>query len=314
MAAGEGAKLVCLQELTLSPYFAITADGAARPPARARAHPRRADDALRRAARRRDRRPRARVALRARRRRGRPGLQHGDRRRARRRRGRPHAQAAHPGDRGLLRGQYFRPGPPATTATRSSSWPTRAAASRPAGTSGSPSWRGPTRWPAPRSSSTRRRSARSPTIPDFDTEPLWEQVITANGIANGTFMVAVNRIGDRGAADLLRLVVHQRPVRPQARAGAARRAGGARRRPRPRPAPRLAGAVPVPDDAPSRRLRLAGRVLTRSAVGWCSRAAADCRSPRCARRLERLDRRAANCVPARARTSARAASSVIGGL
>jgi N-carbamoylputrescine amidase len=27
MAAGEGAKLVCLQELTLSPYFAITADG-----------------------------------------------------------------------------------------------------------------------------------------------------------------------------------------------------------------------------------------------------------------------------------------------
>src|SRR6266513_4491678 len=27
VAAGEGAKLVCLQELTLSPYFAITADG-----------------------------------------------------------------------------------------------------------------------------------------------------------------------------------------------------------------------------------------------------------------------------------------------
>ncbi|HEX6618264.1 MAG TPA: hydrolase, partial [Solirubrobacteraceae bacterium] len=26
-AAGEGAQLVCLQELTLSPYFAITADG-----------------------------------------------------------------------------------------------------------------------------------------------------------------------------------------------------------------------------------------------------------------------------------------------
>jgi len=26
MAAGEGAKLVCLQELTLSPYFAVTAD------------------------------------------------------------------------------------------------------------------------------------------------------------------------------------------------------------------------------------------------------------------------------------------------
>jgi N-carbamoylputrescine amidase len=35
-----------------------------------------------------------------------------------------------------------------------------------------------------------------PDHPQFDTEPLWERVITANGIANGTFMVAVNRIGD----------------------------------------------------------------------------------------------------------------------
>jgi N-carbamoylputrescine amidase len=34
-----------------------------------------------------------------------------------------------------------------------------------------------------------------PDHPDFDTEPLWERVITANGIANGTFMVAVNRFG-----------------------------------------------------------------------------------------------------------------------
>jgi N-carbamoylputrescine amidase len=34
-----------------------------------------------------------------------------------------------------------------------------------------------------------------PDHPGFDTEPLWEKVITANGIANGTFMVAVNRIG-----------------------------------------------------------------------------------------------------------------------
>ena len=34
-----------------------------------------------------------------------------------------------------------------------------------------------------------------PHHPDFDTEPLWEQVIIANGIANGTFMIAVNRIG-----------------------------------------------------------------------------------------------------------------------
>jgi N-carbamoylputrescine amidase len=35
-----------------------------------------------------------------------------------------------------------------------------------------------------------------PDHPDFDTEPLWQRVIVANGIANGTFMVAVNRIGE----------------------------------------------------------------------------------------------------------------------
>jgi N-carbamoylputrescine amidase len=34
-----------------------------------------------------------------------------------------------------------------------------------------------------------------PDHPGFDTEPLWERVIVANGIANGLFMVAVNRIG-----------------------------------------------------------------------------------------------------------------------
>jgi len=35
-----------------------------------------------------------------------------------------------------------------------------------------------------------------PDHPDFDTQPLWQQVITGNGIANATFMVAVNRIGN----------------------------------------------------------------------------------------------------------------------
>ncbi len=34
-----------------------------------------------------------------------------------------------------------------------------------------------------------------PDHPDFDTEPLWETVIRGNGIANGLFMIAVNRIG-----------------------------------------------------------------------------------------------------------------------
>ncbi|MDO9410857.1 nitrilase-related carbon-nitrogen hydrolase [Patulibacter sp.] len=35
-----------------------------------------------------------------------------------------------------------------------------------------------------------------PDHPEFDTQPLWQQVIVGNGIANGTFMVVVNRIGD----------------------------------------------------------------------------------------------------------------------
>jgi N-carbamoylputrescine amidase len=37
-----------------------------------------------------------------------------------------------------------------------------------------------------------------PDHPEFDTEPLWQQVIVGNGIANGTFMVAINRIGEEG--------------------------------------------------------------------------------------------------------------------
>jgi N-carbamoylputrescine amidase len=35
-----------------------------------------------------------------------------------------------------------------------------------------------------------------PDHPEFDTQPLWEQVIRGNAIANGVFMVAVNRIGE----------------------------------------------------------------------------------------------------------------------
>lgn len=37
-----------------------------------------------------------------------------------------------------------------------------------------------------------------PDHPDFDTEPLWHQVIVGNGIANGTFMVVPNRYGNEG--------------------------------------------------------------------------------------------------------------------
>jgi N-carbamoylputrescine amidase len=34
-----------------------------------------------------------------------------------------------------------------------------------------------------------------PDVPGFDTRPIWQQVITANGITAATFMIAVNRIG-----------------------------------------------------------------------------------------------------------------------
>jgi N-carbamoylputrescine amidase len=35
-----------------------------------------------------------------------------------------------------------------------------------------------------------------PDHPDFDTQPLWEQVMIGNAIANGIFVVAVNRFGE----------------------------------------------------------------------------------------------------------------------
>ncbi|MET1087322.1 MAG: nitrilase-related carbon-nitrogen hydrolase [Arthrobacter sp.] len=38
-----------------------------------------------------------------------------------------------------------------------------------------------------------------PDHPDFDTQPLWQQVIVGNGIANGLFMIAPNRWGSEGA-------------------------------------------------------------------------------------------------------------------
>jgi N-carbamoylputrescine amidase len=37
-----------------------------------------------------------------------------------------------------------------------------------------------------------------PDHPDFDTEPLWHQTIVSHGIANGLFAIAVNRFGNEG--------------------------------------------------------------------------------------------------------------------
>ena len=196
MAAGEGARLVCLQELTLSPYFAITADGPQARRRRARVAPRRADVRVRRAARARGRRPRARLAVRARRR-------------------RPTASASTPPSSwpptaalaartrklhipvtaGYYEDKYFRPGPPGDDA-----FPVVELADARFGF--------PTCWDQWFPELARAYSlagaevlvyptaiGSEPDHPDFDTEPLWEQVIIANGIANGTFMVAVNRIG-----------------------------------------------------------------------------------------------------------------------
>lgn len=38
-----------------------------------------------------------------------------------------------------------------------------------------------------------------PDHPDFDTEPLWRQVIVGHGITNGTFMIVPNRYGNEGS-------------------------------------------------------------------------------------------------------------------
>jgi N-carbamoylputrescine amidase len=40
-----------------------------------------------------------------------------------------------------------------------------------------------------------------PDHPDFDTQPLWQQVIVGNGIANGLFMVVPNRVGPETRPD-----------------------------------------------------------------------------------------------------------------
>jgi N-carbamoylputrescine amidase len=40
-----------------------------------------------------------------------------------------------------------------------------------------------------------------PDHPDFDTEPLWRQMMLAHGIANGLFVAAVNRTGQEDGID-----------------------------------------------------------------------------------------------------------------
>jgi N-carbamoylputrescine amidase len=195
MAAGEGARLVCLQELTLSPYFAIEADGLEAASERAEEIPDgpTTSFAVRMAAEtgafvhaslyeRADGpdglgfntaicvSPEGEVVARTR-------------------------KLHIPVTAGYYEDRYFRPGP--------------AEAGHPVVELAGARWGFPTCWDQWFPELARAYSlagaevivyptaiGSEPDHPGFDTEPLWEKVITANGIANGTFMVAVNRIGD----------------------------------------------------------------------------------------------------------------------
>ena len=191
---------MCLQELTLSPYFAVTADG----PQAAGAAPEALETGptvsfARRAAAESGAYVHASLYERADADR-RPRLQHRGGGRARRPARLAHPQAPHPGDRRLLRGPLL-PARARRAATPfpSSSLPTGDAEAR---------LGAPTCWDQWFPELARAYSLEGaevliyptaigsePDHPDFDTQPLWQQVIVGNGIANGTFMVAVNRIG-----------------------------------------------------------------------------------------------------------------------
>jgi len=199
MAAAEGARIVCLQELTLSPYFAITAEG----PQAAGAQPEELEKGAtvafaRRAAAETGVHVHASLYERAD---GPDGLGYNT------------AVVVSPEGRlvsrtrklhipvtaGYYEDRYFRPGPAGDDAFPLISLPTGDAEAQ---------LGAPTCWDQWFPELARAYSLEGaevliyptaigsePDHPDFDTQPLWQQVIVANGIANGTFMVAINRIG-----------------------------------------------------------------------------------------------------------------------
>jgi N-carbamoylputrescine amidase len=203
IAAGEGARIVCLQELTLSRYFAITPDG----PAAAGAEPEdletgRTVSFARRCAAQFSTHVHASLYERA---------DNGDGL------GYNTAIVVAPNGRlvsrtrklhipitaGYYEDRYFRPGP-----ADGDPFPLT-----PLAIAGEPDVRlgCPTCWDQWFPELARAYSlagaevliyptaiGSEPDHPDFDTQPLWQQVIVAGGIANGTFMVAINRIGVEG--------------------------------------------------------------------------------------------------------------------
>jgi N-carbamoylputrescine amidase len=195
MAAGEGARIVCLQELTLSPYFAVTPDGLL--PGGSGAEPEDVPDG-----------PTCAVAAELAAETG--AFVHASLYERVEGGGLGYNTAVvlspagelvartrklHiPVTAGYYEDKYFRPGPP------EGGYPVVELADARFGF--------PTCWDQWFPELARAYSlggaevlvyptaiGSEPDHPDFDTEPLWEQVIVANGIANGTFMVAVNRIG-----------------------------------------------------------------------------------------------------------------------
>jgi N-carbamoylputrescine amidase len=200
LAAGEGAAIVCLQELTLSPYFAITPDG----PGEGGAMPEELEAGP--------------TFAFARRLAGETGV-HVHASLYERDHGKPDrlgyntaivvAPDGHlvsrtrklhiPITAGYYEDRYFRPGP-----ADGDPFPLISLATG----DGEAQLGCPTCWDQWFPELARAYSLRGaevliyptaigsePDHPEFDTQPLWQQVIVANGIANGTFMVAINRIG-----------------------------------------------------------------------------------------------------------------------
>ena len=98
-----------------------------------------------------------------------------------------------------------------------------------------------------------------PDHPAFDTQPLWQQVIVGNGIANGLFMVVPNRHGGEGPSpstvrsfisDPYGRILVQAPRDESAVLVADLDLAAA---------PRLARALPVPGHPPPRHVRRADR-------------------------------------------------------
>jgi len=194
MAAREGARLVCLQELTLSPYFAIVADALEEAQARAEAVPGGPTSEL--AARNaREHGIHVHASLYERAEDGGLGYNTAivvgpDGQLVARTR-----KLHIPVTAGYYEDRYFRPGDDEE--------------GYPVVSLGDARFGFPTCWDQWFPELARAYSlggaevivyptaiGSEPDHPDFDTEPLWERVITGNGIANGTFMVAVNRIGE----------------------------------------------------------------------------------------------------------------------